>query len=250
MHDDEIPVGKAKDLTGKQFGAWTVLYRTFNTNNGKHTNWKCRCNGCGIEKSVRQDQLLHGKNLGCIHCGTAKATYKNIVGQQIGNLLVLEDTTKRSNGAVIWKCKDIHTNDIVYRRTDLVYTYHSNKHIDKLNINAMSKPEIVIYFILQYNHIPFEMQKIFNTCKFPDTNSFARFDFYINNQYLLEYDGEPHFQEVSFFDGDLLKRQEHDAIKNKWCQDNNIPLIRIPYTHLNDLCIEDLLLETTPFRVA
>ena len=30
-------------------------------------------------------------------------------------------------------------------------------------------------------------------------------------------------------------------------KENNIPLIRIPYTHLNKLCLEDLLLETSNF---
>lgn len=38
-------------------------------------------------------------------------------------------------------------------------------------------------------------------------------------------------------------------IKNQWCKDNNIPLIRIPYTHLDKLIIEDLKLETTTFLV-
>ena len=33
------------------------------------------------------------------------------------------------------------------------------------------------------------------------------------------------------------------------CKENNIPLIRIPYTHLNKLCLEDLLLETSNFIV-
>jgi len=37
--------------------------------------------------------------------------------------------------------------------------------------------------------------------------------------------------------------------KNQWCKENNIPLIRIPYTHLKDLCIEDLLLETSNYVV-
>jgi hypothetical protein len=43
--------------------------------------------------------------------------------------------------------------------------------------------------------------------------------------------------------------QEHDSFKNQWCKDNNIPLIRIPYTHLKDLCLEDLLLETSKYIV-
>ena len=47
----------------------------------------------------------------------------------------------------------------------------------------------------------------------------------------------------------LEKNQKYDAIKTNWCLDNNIPLIRIPYTHLNKLCIEDLLLETSSFIV-
>ena len=47
----------------------------------------------------------------------------------------------------------------------------------------------------------------------------------------------------------FLKTQERDALKNQWCKDNNIPLIRIPYTHLNNLKIEDLLLETSEYIV-
>jgi hypothetical protein len=43
--------------------------------------------------------------------------------------------------------------------------------------------------------------------------------------------------------------QKHDAIKTQWCKDNNIPLIRIPYTEYNKLCLEDLLLETSKFII-
>jgi len=38
-------------------------------------------------------------------------------------------------------------------------------------------------------------------------------------------------------------------IKNQWCKNNNIPLIRIPYTHLQNLCLEDLQLETSKFII-
>ena len=48
---------------------------------------------------------------------------------------------------------------------------------------------------------------------------------------------------------DFEKTKIHDAYKNQWCKENNIPLIRIPYTHLKDLCIEDLQLETSKFIV-
>ena len=79
----------------------------------------------------------------------------------------------------------------------------------------------------------------------------AKFDFYINNAYLVEFDGEQHFRPTGFYNSveEFAKTVERDAYKNQWCKDNNIPLIRIPYTKLDTLCIEDLMLETTKFRV-
>lgn len=79
-----------------------------------------------------------------------------------------------------------------------------------------------------------------------------RFDFYVNNKYLIEYDGEQHFvqREKGWNDPEKLKAtQERDNFKNNWCKENNISLIRIPYTHLKDLKIGDLLLETSKFIV-
>ena len=78
-----------------------------------------------------------------------------------------------------------------------------------------------------------------------------RFDFgiYDDNQilYVIEFDGEQHFNQTNSFGGKNL--QENDKIKNEWCKANNIPLIRIPYTHLPDLTIEDLMLETSKFII-
>ena len=67
----------------------------------------------------------------------------------------------------------------------------------------------------------------------------------MNNQYLIEYDGEQHYDEDSVFDYEYTHK--HDLIKSQWCKDNNIPLIRIPYTHFKQLSINDLILETSIF---
>lgn len=77
----------------------------------------------------------------------------------------------------------------------------------------------------------------------------ARFDFYIDNKYLIEFDGIQHFKEGHGWNNrsNLTQIQERDMIKNQWCKDNNIPLIRIPYWHLNNLKIEDLIPETSEF---
>ena len=43
--------------------------------------------------------------------------------------------------------------------------------------------------LLIENNISFEKEKIFNTCKFISGQP-ARFDFYVDNNYIIEYDGE------------------------------------------------------------
>ena len=69
----------------------------------------------------------------------------------------------------------------------------------------------------------------------------ARFDFYVNNQYLIEFDGIQHFS-PTFGEDILSKTQEHDIYKNNWCKANDIPLIRINYLQLENLKIEDIIL--------
>ena len=89
----------------------------------------------------------------------------------------------------------------------------------------------------------------------------SRFDFAIfddNNNllYFIEFDGIQHFKENIRDNGfgwntqeAYEKTHERDELKNNWCKDNNIPLIRIPYTHLNNLCLDDLLLNKSKFII-
>lgn len=107
-----------------------------------------------------------------------------------------------------------------------------------------SKGELAIIALLDKNNIKYEIEKVM--FKFSNGTN-ARFDFYINNKYLIEYDGETHY--LSNLHGwhnkeQLERQQERDIIKNQWCIDNNIPLIRIPYTHLQKLDIKDLLIDS------
>ena len=118
----------------------------------------------------------------------------------------------------------------------------------------LSKGEQKIQEILQNNNIIFETQKTFNDCRFPNTNCLARFDFWVNNNYIIEFDGEQHFQYSNYNNSWNTKEkfqiiQEHDKFKNQYCKNNNIPIIRIPYWHLNKLCFKDLKLETSKFIV-
>jgi len=92
-----------------------------------------------------------------------------------------------------------------------------------------SKGEKNIAKYLRENNIVFERQKIFINCK----NKYPLpFDFYLPDYNIcIEYDGEQHFKVVDFFGGvyGLEYRKNNDEIKNKYCLDNNIVLIRIKY---------------------
>lgn len=73
------------------------------------------------------------------------------------------------------------------------------------------------------------------------------FDFWVENKYIIEFDGKQHFYETNLFSYPLSKIHEHDSYKNNWCKENNIPIIRIPYTYQEKITIEDLLLESSNF---
>lgn len=62
------------------------------------------------------------------------------------------------------------------------------------------------------------------------------FDFFIPEAKIcIEYDGHQHFQKVSLFKNDLNLQKVKDDIKNKYCVDNNILLIRIAYYNYDNI---------------
>lgn len=100
---------------------------------------------------------------------------------------------------------------------------------------SSSKREILISKILADNNILFVPQKTFEDCR---NKKLLPFDFYIpSKNTLIEYDGELHYKPFRYArsaEEKLRKVQRNDTIKTKYCQDNNIPLIRIPYWKTNE----------------
>lgn len=107
----------------------------------------------------------------------------------------------------------------------------------------LSKGENKIEQILQDNNIKFERQKTFDNCR---NINLLRFDFYLPEfDILIEYDGIQHYKYKESSDWNtkenFKKTKINDSIKNKWCIDNSKALIRIPYTYLTEIKLEDLL---------
>ena len=241
-----------ENLIGKKFNLLTVIEGPIKKS--KKIYWKCICD-CGNETTVRGDLLKSGstKSCGCLKKkifveNNKKRQTLDLTNKRFGKLVALEKTDLRKDGRVVWKCQCDCGNTI------LCDTHSLQEERTKSCGCLRSVGEGSIKNLLLKHNISFEEQKKFDTCRFPDTKYLAKFDFYIENKYLIEYDGEQHFYYKNNpntwnTEENYKKVIFNDNYKSNWCKENNIPLIRIPYTHLKELSLEDLLLETSKFIV-
>lgn len=101
----------------------------------------------------------------------------------------------------------------------------------------VSKGEELLKKILIQTNIKFISQKTYEDCVNPKTNKPLKFDFYLPDyNCCIEYDGEQHFR----YSNNGWNNKEHfentqyrDNIKNLYCKNHNIKLVRIPYTDFN-----------------
>jgi very-short-patch-repair endonuclease len=98
-----------------------------------------------------------------------------------------------------------------------------------------SKGEDYVRMWLDDLKINYIRQHSFDSCKYINKLSF---DFYLPDyNFCIEFDGEQHFKPVEYFGGDegFDLNKKRDSIKNKWCLDNNVGLIRIKYNEVNKI---------------
>lgn len=227
-----------KDITNQRFGYLTAI-----KDSGKRINesviWKCRYD-CGniVEIPIGNLTNSHTRSCGCKRNELASNNLiKNIdIGSKYGRLTVLCRDKHNYYEKIKWICKCDCGTIISVEGTKL-----RNGHTQSCGC-LNSKGEELIKQILNENQITFEAQKRFQDCVSEKGNTLP-FDFYIEKQFLLEFDGIQHFKSSSLFGGEkeYLIRQQHDRIKNDYCHKNNIPLKRIPYYALKELTLEDIM---------
>ena len=237
-------MGAKIDLTGHKYNKLTVIKETDKRDSSGCIMWECQCE-CGNITYASSNALRsnHKQSCGCANKEQAQQLgQKNcidITGQKFGRLTVVKKSNIRKDRKVCWECLCECGSEIIAAgkglRLGLIQSCGCLKSIGEEKISR----------ILADNNISFEREKIFNDFK-P-----YRYDFYVDNKYVIEYDGKQHFQEYNWGNENhtMEESQNRDALKNSYCHQNNIPIIRIPYTHLNDLEIQDLCLETTTFLV-
>lgn len=85
------------------------------------------------------------------------------------------------------------------------------------------------------SNISYQKQKSFDGCVYHNK---MQFDFFIPSKNVcIEYDGVQHFKPIDYFGGEesLKLQKDKDVIKNNFCRENNIKLIRIPYYSYRDI---------------
>lgn len=239
----------ARDLSKEKFGRLQPLHPTDKRKN-KSIVWVCKCD-CGTIKEIPAYYLTGGKvkSCGCLKKETDKKPKGNVIdmiGKKFGHLTVIARDGSDKNGQAKWICECDCEN---HTRISVLGGNLRKGHTQSCGCDRRSHGEKKIEKILKEHNISFQQE--YKAFKFAN-GVYAKFDFFIDNTYYIEYDGETHFNYNlhGWHTKDKLKaQQERDMIKNQYCLDKNIPLIRIPYTHLKELTIEDLRLETSKFLI-
>lgn len=180
-----------------------------------------------VKKAVSQCPDCSQKENNNRIANIGKTTIVDLTNKRFGKLVVLELTEKRINNNTVWKSKCDCGSICEVNAADLKRGHTTSCGCIK------SKGEEKISQILQSLNIIFEKEKIFKDCINPETNTLLRFDFYLPEyNTCIEYDGEQHFSYRNTGWGtkeNFEKTQYRDNIKNQYCKNNNISLIRIPY---------------------
>ena len=161
-------------------------------------------------------------------------------------------TYKYTTSEFIKKSKEIHGDKYDYSLVDYISALKKVKIICKkhgifeqkpychLNSNGcpfcnISKGESRIKRFLEEKKINFKYQHKFKDCKY---KSCLFFDFYLpNHNTCIEYDGIQHTQEIDYFGGksEFDKQKIKDKIKDEYCLNNNIHLLRIDHLKMNEI---------------
>lgn len=209
----------------------------------KNANFKTThlCKVCGNKWLAYPSNILSGK--GCKVCGSKSSAdfrrktqldYLKQV-QNINNNIIVLGEYKTAKDLISHQCNIC--GNIWYASPDNILHGHGCPRCSE------SQGERVIRGYLQSNFINFKSQYTFDDCK---NKKLLPFDFYLTDYNIcIEYDGIQHFQPVEYFGGeDELKQvQKRDAIKTQYCEDNNIPLLRIRYDQNIILILKDFLLQ-------
>lgn len=233
-----------RDFSKEKIGKLTPLYIDPDKPRipGQNIYWICRCD-CGNLISVNSCNLNSAlKNNRNSSCGKCHAQLRDLTGKTFGKLTVLRhDDSHKATAENGWKhkwicqCECGNTISVFGINLTRLHTTSCgciNRSIGEENIENILRENNIIY------------AKEFS---FPDlvSQKKLRFDFAIFNTKgqlieLIEFDGRQHFNDYTPWNSneDFQSRQERDKLKDKYCKENNIKLIRIFYKDRDKITLD------------
>jgi len=215
------------NLVGDEY---TVLSSEYSNNK---TKILIRHNKCNYEWKTSPNAFLSNKR-NCPNCNSnntllSTEEFKNRVYNLVGNeYTVLGDYKNTSTKILMKHNKCNHEYEV--RPRD--FTKNGG---NRCPICSKSKGEDKISNFLNKYNIRYEREKRFENCRYKKT---LPFDFYLpDNNTIIEFDGIQHFEQGDFGPNtaslDIVRLR--DSIKNEFCINNGIQLIRIPYFKENKI---------------
>lgn len=237
------------NIIGQKVNHLTILdieYRQMT--NQKRKFYKCQCD-CGNITYVRSDLLFnnHTTSCGCYKLKLFKENrnnnFKDLTNQTFGKLTVIkldeEYNKQKEHEHIKWICQCSCGNIVSVFASNLTRLHTTscgctNRSIGEENIEKILK-ENNINYIREYS---FEDLKDKAKLRF----DFAIFDNKNNLIELIEFDGRQHNNEYTPWKNTipLSERQAHDNLKNNYCKEKNIKLVRIDYSKRDNLTLKDL----------
>lgn len=217
------------NVVGNKYGKLIILETI---PSARSTKVKCLCD-CGNIYIGTQTDIIggHTKSCGCLQKDRASESntkeWSGIVSEY--GIEFLHRDIMNDKGQWLWKCRcGICGNAFTALPAKI-----NNGHITSCGCAIQSSGERCVLSVLEECCISFVEQYSFSDCKYKQS---LRFDFAIFNDerliYLIEYDGKQHFEPIEWFGGieGFKKTKIRDNIKNEFCKNRNIPLLRLPYT--------------------
>ena len=194
-----------------------------------------QCQSCGYEWDARPSTILSPDSKGCPRCA----------GKTLIDIDTFLERLNECNPYVEYVCgytkisssADFRCKKCGHQWSALPHNILKGRGCPKCKMSHGAK---FISAYLNARGIPYEAEYKFTECA--DERPLP-FDFYLAQKRIaIEYDGEQHFEPVVFggySQEDAVRNfeltQKHDRMKDKFCSDNNIKLIRIPYTEFDKI---------------
>ena len=253
---------KLRTMTNDEFvkqveSIWGNEYTLLSEDVNSDTPIKVKHNKCGNIYMTRPADFIRGH--GCLKCSyverapkigvnqhtplsEVKKSIKDILGDQY--VVLTKDSDYKGNRQHI-SIKHLVCGHVYKARYSDIQRGHTGcPYCAKLGGSSNGESKILSKHKKVY-HLKSE-DDFYYGYVIPDLKykSNLHFDFWLPKQRIaIAYDGRQHYMPINYFGGfdAFQQQQERDHLKDQYCKDNHITLIRIPYTISTNKQINDIL---------